>query len=606
MARTIFLLTFILSNTINMAQDFHSFSKPKDCVITHANFDLNIEFEKQIISGSVLYNIKKSEDCDFAFFDTENLIIEHVVDQNGTKLKFNLLPHVKFLGSALQVSLKESITAIKIFYKTTSESSALQWLKPEQTRGGQHPFLFTQGQAILSRTWFPVQDSPGIRFTWNAKVKTNSDLLPLMSGTNPTEKNEKGEYFFEMNKPVPAYLIALAAGNLTFKSVGQNTGVYAEPETITSAAKEFSDMENMLKSAEELYGKYLWDRYDVIVLPPSFPFGGMENPMLTFATPTILAGDKSLTALIAHELAHSWSGNLVTNQTWDDFWLNEGFTVYFERRIMEALYGEDYADMLAVLGYQDLIETLNDLGAKSNDTKLKLDLKGRDADDGMTDIAYEKGCLLLLQIESMRGREKFDAFVNKYFSTFAFQSISTEDFLLYIEKELALNSNEVKMIKTWIYEPGIPENITPPTSKLFADVDETVFNFISSNKNANELDVNEWTSHEWLHFIRQLPNTISIIQVEALDREFKLTNTGNSEIKFAWLMKVIPLGYTKADKAADEFMLSVGRRKFVLPMFKMLYAQERLKQHARELYQKTRPGYHSVTVHSVDEVFTKP
>lgn len=589
-----------------MAQDFHSFSKPKDCVITHANFDLNIEFEKQIISGSVLYNIKKSEDCDFAFFDTENLIIEHVVDQNGTKLKFNLLPHVKFLGSALQVSLKESITAIKIFYKTTSESSALQWLKPEQTRGGQHPFLFTQGQAILSRTWFPVQDSPGIRLTWNAKVKTNSDLLPLMSGTNPTEKNEKGEYFFEMNKPVPAYLIALAAGNLTFKSVGQNTGVYAEPETITSAAKEFSDMENMLKSAEELYGKYLWDRYDVIVLPPSFPFGGMENPMLTFATPTILAGDKSLTALIAHELAHSWSGNLVTNQTWDDFWLNEGFTVYFERRIMEALYGEDYADMLAVLGYQDLIETLNDLGAKSNDTKLKLDLKGRDADDGMTDIAYEKGCLLLLQIESMRGREKFDAFVNKYFSTFAFQSISTEDFLLYIEKELALNSNEVKMIKTWIYEPGIPENITPPTSKLFDDVDETVFNFISSNKNANELDVNEWTSHEWLHFIRQLPNTISIIQVEALDREFKLTNTGNSEIKFAWLMKVIPLGYTKADKAADEFMLSVGRRKFVLPMFKMLYAQERLKQHARELYQKARPGYHSVTVHSVDEVFTKP
>jgi aminopeptidase N len=589
-----------------MAQDFHSFSKPNDCVITHANFDLNIKFENQIISGSVTYSIKKKEGAELAFFDTRNLIIEDVVDQKGIQLQFKLLPKEKFLGSALQVSLESGTKEIKIFYKTTSESSALQWLQPEQTRGGKHPFLFTQGQAILSRTWFPVQDSPGIRFTWNAKVKIDSDLLPLMSGKNPTAKNEKGEYFFEMTKPVPAYLIALAAGNLTFKSVGQNTGVYAEPETIDFAAEEFSDMENMLKSAEALYGKYLWDRYDVIVLPPSFPFGGMENPMLTFATPTILAGDKSLTALIAHELAHSWSGNLVTNQTWDDFWLNEGFTVYFERRIMEALYGENYADMLAVLGYQDLIETLKDLGANSNDTKLKLDLKGRDADDGMTDIAYEKGCLLLLQIESMRGREKFDAFVNNYFSTFAFQSISTEDFLLYLEKELALNSNEVSMIKTWVYEPGIPENIIPPTSKLFEDVNETVANFVSGKKNANELKVNDWTSHEWLHFIRQLPNSISINQIEALDQEFKLTNTGNSEIKFAWLMKVIPLGYTKADLAADEFMLSVGRRKFVLPMFKMLYAQERLKEHAKELYKKARPGYHSVTVHSVDEVFTKP
>ena len=606
MTRTIFLLTFILSNKVNMAQDFHSFSKPNDCVITHANFDLNIKFENQIISGSVTYSIKKKEGAELAFFDTRNLIIEDVVDQKGIQLKFKLLSEEKFLGSALQVSLESSTKEIKIFYKTTSESSALQWLHPEQTRGGKHPFLFTQGQAILSRTWFPVQDSPGIRFTWNAKVKIDSDLLPLMSGKNPTAKNEKGEYFFEMTKPVPAYLIALAAGNLTFKSVGQNTGVYAEPETIDFAAEEFSDMENMLKSAEALYGKYLWDRYDVIVLPPSFPFGGMENPMLTFATPTILAGDKSLTALIAHELAHSWSGNLVTNQTWDDFWLNEGFTVYFERRIMEALYGENYADMLAVLGYQDLIETLKDLGANSNDTKLKLDLKGRDADDGMTDIAYEKGCLLLLQIESMRGREKFDAFVNNYFSTFAFQSISTEDFLLYLEKELALNSNEVSMIKKWVYEPGIPKNIIPPTSKLFEDVNETVANFVSGKKNANELKVNDWTSHEWLHFIRQLPNSISINQIEALDQEFKLTNTGNSEIKFAWLMKVIPLGYTKADLAADEFMLSVGRRKFVLPMFKMLYAQERLKEHAKELYKKARPGYHSVTVHSVDEVFTKP
>jgi leukotriene-A4 hydrolase len=586
-----------------MAHDYHSFAKPEDCALTHAKFDLNIDFENKVISGIAYLSLKKVKNVKEVFIDTKDLDIISVNDISGKALTFELLEKVEFLGRALRIELPNDISEISIRYKTTTKSSALQWLSPEQTKGKKYPFLFTQGQAILSRTWIPVQDSPGIRFTWEANISCDKNLLPVMSGLNPQSKNASGNYHFEMNKPVPAYLIALAVGNLDFKSLGPKTGVYSEPEMLEMSAFEFSDMEAMLQAAEALYGEYKWGRYDVIVLPPSFPFGGMENPMLTFATPTILAGDKSLTSLIAHELAHSWSGNLVTNQTWDDFWLNEGFTVYFERRIMESLYGKDYADMLAVLGYQDLIETITDLGNESDDTKLKLNLKGRDADDGMTDIAYEKGCLLLLQLEKMKGRQAFDKFLNEYFNNFAFKSISTEEFLEYISERLALTADELSVMKTWIYQPGIPGEIAIPSSSLFENVDAEIAAFVSGKKEPVQLEVKNWSSHEWLHFLRNLPGNLSLDKVENLDDVFEFTASGNSEIKFAWLMKVIPLGYKKADKAADEFLLSVGRRKFVLPMFKMLAAQPRLKEHAKELYSNARLGYHSVTAQSVDEVF---
>lgn len=589
-----------------MAQDFHSFAKPEECVITHAKMELLVDFGKKVISGKVQLKLKRNPSAKQVVLDTKGLEILKITSPDGKALKFKLQNEKEFLGRALEIELPDNLEEIVVSYNTTDKSSALQWLSPEQTKGKKHPFLFTQGQAILSRTWIPVQDSPGIRFTWEATVKTSSELLPLMSGINPTEKNKDGIYRFKMDKPVPAYLIALAVGDLEFRALGKQTGIYAEPEMLAKSAYEFADMEAMLNAAEALYGKYLWGRYDVIVLPPSFPFGGMENPMLTFATPTILAGDRSLTSLIAHELAHSWSGNLVTNQTWDDFWLNEGFTVYFERRIMESVYGKDYAEMLAVLGYQDLVETMEDLGIESEDTHLKLNLKGRDADDGMTDIAYEKGCLLLLQIEKTVGREAFDKFLNDYFSEFAFKSISTEEFMLYIQSKLDFSDDDMSMLITWIFKPGIPGDISIPASSLFKNVESALNSFITQEKSASQLSVKSWSSHEWLHFIRNLPEDLSIKLVENLDNEFDLTNSGNSEIKFAWLMKVIPLGYENADKASDEFLLSVGRRKFVLPMFKMLHSQERLGNKPELLYKKARSGYHSVTAKSVDEVFAKP
>ena len=245
-----------------------------------------------------------------------------------------------------------------------------------------------------------------------------------MSASNPQIKNETGSYHFEMKQPIPSYLLALAVGDVEFKRVSNRAGIYAERTVLDSAVWEFADLEKMIHGAEELYGAYLWERYDVLVLPPSFPFGGMENPRLTFATPSILAGDRSLTSLIAHELAHSWSGNLVTNRTWNDFWLNEGFTVYFEHRIMEKLYGRDYAEMLALLSLQDLRETIQSLKDENlyADTKLKLDLAGRNPDDGVTDIAYNKGYFFLRLFEERYGRERFDSFLKHYFSSNAFKS----------------------------------------------------------------------------------------------------------------------------------------------------------------------------------------
>jgi len=503
------------------AHDTHSCSKPNEVVVNHVSLKLNIDFEKKCAQGTSTLSLIRKPGFNELWVDTRQLIIEKITDQNGTSLAFELQPEKKWLGSALKINLNATSQTVCIHYSTTPESAALQWLSAEQTEGKKYPFLFTQGQAILSRTWFPVQDSPGIRFTWDAEIQVPNNLLALMSGNNPQEKNETGIYKFRMTQPVPAYLVALSVGDLEFTKLSERTGVYAEPSMSKRASSELVDMEKMLVAAEAIYGTYQWGRYDVIVLPPSFPFGGMENPRLTFATPTIIAGDRSLTSLIAHELAHSWSGNLVTNATWDDFWLNEGFTVYFERRIMEALYGKDYSDMLSVLGYQDLQETLEELGETSADTKLKLALEGRDADDGMNDIAYEKGCLFLTSIEKKVGRIAFDAFVKSYFKEYAFTSISTEDFIKYLQKRLKLPEGVDLQINDWIYTAGIPAKTEAPVSIRFKQVDAVLASWTLGSVPAVGLVVDGWTTHEWLQFIRHLPSTLSQEQMKELDGIFK-------------------------------------------------------------------------------------
>jgi leukotriene-A4 hydrolase len=423
-----------------------------------------------------------------------------------------------------------------------------------------------------------------------------------MSAENPQALADSGEYSFRMAQPIPAYLMALAVGNVEFTPLSTRTGIYAEPVTLPTATQEFVDLEKMVGAAEQLYGPYRWDRYDLLVLPPSFPFGGMENPRLTFVTPTILAGDRSLTSLVAHELAHSWSGNLVTNATWNDFWLNEGFTVYFERRIMEKLYGRSYADMLQVLGHTGLLHTIEELGPESQDTHLHLDLAGRDPDEGLNEIAYEKGDYLLLTLEHLVGREKLDSFIKDYFARHSFQSMDTASFVAYLRRELLDQEPGLEQklqLDAWINGPGIPAVAPPVSSARFAAVEAALREWQQATP-ASALAVADWSSHEWVHFLHGLPRPLSTEQVQELDSTFTFTQSGNAEILAAWFPLTIAADYKPAEAALHQFLTHVGRRKFLVPLYKALLNSPEGREKARDIYAEARPNYHSVATSTFD------
>ncbi|RSK44600.1 M1 family metallopeptidase [Hymenobacter perfusus] len=591
--------------------DPHSHARPAEASVHHLLLDLTVDFTQQILRGSATWQLRRSAaTAQELILDVRGLQIDAVLldGPTGTPTTFHFGPHDAVLGQALHIQLLPDTTAVSIRYQTAPDAAALQWLSPEQTAGRQQPFLFTQSQAILARTWIPCQDSPGVRFTYEARVEVPAHLLPLMSAENPQQLDPSGIYHFRMTQPIPAYLMALAVGAVEFRPLSPRTGVYAEPITLPIAASEFEDLEQMVTTAEDLYGPYRWERYDLLVLPPSFPFGGMENPRLTFVTPTILAGDRSLTSLVAHELAHSWSGNLVTNATWNDFWLNEGFTVYFERRIMEQLYGKPYADMLQALGHSALLHTVQELGATSPDTHLLLNLAGRDPDEGLNEIAYEKGDYLLLTLEHLVGRAALDTFIKEYFARHSFQSMDTASFLTYLRQEL-LDKHpglaERIQLDAWINGPGIPAVAPPVSSERFAAVEKAQRAWQSGTP-APALATADWSSHEWVHFLHGLPATLSPAQLAELDAAFGFTQSGNAEILAAWFPHTIATGYSPADEALHQFLTRVGRRKFLVPLYRALLATPDGLARARQLYAEARPNYHAVATVTFDALLGRP
>lgn len=589
-------------------EDPHSYSEPNNCIVTHLDLDLHIDFNDKILSGVASWNIDNKRDAKEIIFDTKKLSINKVWLDDGVTTTYELGEANETFGQPLKVAVQPSTQVVHIEYTTDPDAGALMWLEPSQTQGKEHPFFFTQSQAILARTWLPCQDGPGVRYTYNAKVKTPEGLIAVMSAENPTATNEDNIYSFEMTQPVPSYLMALVVADLEFRDIGDRTGVYAEPAMIDAAEYELGEMQTMLEKAEALYGPYRWERYDVVFLPPSFPFGGMENPRLTFATPTIITGDRSLTALIAHELAHSWSGNLVTNATWDDFWLNEGFTVYFEQRIMEEVYGRDFSEMLALLSFQGLLGELEQFEADGamEDTHLKLDMTGRDPDEGMSAIAYDKGYLFLRMLEENYGRERFDAFLKKYFQENSFKVMTTEVFLTYLNDHLL--SQDPAMAKTcqvdaWVYGPGLPENCPVIRSEKLEILDTYLKGvFEDGNVDFADIDTTGWTPQEFLYFAANVPKDIDASMANRIDAHFRFTTSTNSEILGQWFKVVARLQYEPAMEAMESFLVRVGRRKFLEPIYKALVAQPSGIEIAEDIYSKAKVNYHAVARETIEEI----
>ena len=580
-------------------RDEHTLSNYKEVATTHLDLDLVVDFDSKTVGGIAKHTIFNKTGADKIIFDSKYLVIENVILNDSEETTFSLGEFDELLGTSLEVAINKETKSVSIYYKTTEKTEALDWLVAEQTANKTSPFMYTQGQSIFTRSWIPLQDSPELRITYSATVKVPKGMIAVMSANNPIQKNEESIYHFEMKQSIPCYLLALAVGELEFKELDERTGVYAEPSMLKSCAEELVDMGKMVNAAEELYGPYQWERFDVIVLPPSFPFGGMENPRLTFATPTIIAGDKSLVSLIAHELAHSWSGNLVTNATWNDFWLNEGFTVYFERRIMEAIEGKDYADMLAILGFQDLEGTLEELDP--NFQKLRLNLRGFHPDDAMTDVAYEKGYFFLRLIEEKVGREKFDFFLKEYFDYHKFQTITTDQFLAYLDKEL-LAPNKIELnVTEWVDEPGLPDNCPKIDAKLFNEVEIQLVNYKETH-DVSVLKTDNWSTHEWLHFLRHLDEKMTITQMKELDASFDLTNTGNSEIAAIWFEKSINVEYNGIDQALEDFLERVGRRKFLKPLYEALAATPEGLEKGRVIFEKYKTNYHYVSTNTIEGI----
>jgi len=593
---------------ITFIRDPHSYARPDQARVTHVSLDLHSDFAARRLAGTARLTIARAESAGDVVLDTRDLTIQKVTDAVGTPLESRLGPAHSFMGAPLTVTLPPRVDQIVIAYETSPEAAALQWLTPAQTAGRKLPFLFTQGEAILTRTWIPTQDSPGIRQTYDAAIHAPAGMRAVMSAKHTGDEGEKdaeggGVFRFRLDKPIPPYLIALAIGDLQFRPIGRNTGVYAEPSVVARAADEFAEVDQMIDAAERLYGAYRWGRYDLLVLPPSFPFGGMENPTLTFATPTLLAGDRSLVSVVAHELAHSWSGNLVTNATWDDFWLNEGFTTYIERRIMEELRGKRYADMLLQLGREDLDQAIADAGGpEAPDTRLHVSLVDRDPDDGMTQIPYEKGSAFLQTVEAVVGRPRLDVWLRDYFDHFAFQPMTTERMLACMNEKLFRNDEAARVnVQAWVYAPGIPKNLPPIHPEAFDEVDRQIRDWSGGAPSAS-LSTADWSTHEWLHFLRGLPSAIPVARLTELDRAFHLSDSGNSEILEVWLLMAIRNRYEPAFPALDRFLTSQGRRKFLRPLYQELMKTDWGQALARDIYSRARPTYHSLSVNAIDQI----
>ncbi|ATY30677.1 M1 family metallopeptidase [Sphingomonas psychrotolerans] len=589
------------------AKDVWTHAEPEGARVTHVDLDLDVDFATKTLSGRALLDVLVARGTERITLDIDDLDILEITDARHRPLHYFVGPSDKELGSALTITLPGDNNRIAIRYKTRPGASALQWLSPELTAGKKQPYLFSQGQPINNRSWIPTQDSPGIRQTWSATLTVPDGFVAVMSGARldgakgTLVPHRKRRFRFRMDKPVPPYLIALAVGDLAFKATGKRSGVWSEPSMLDAAAYEVGDVEKMIDAAEALYGPYRWGRYDMLVLPPSFPFGGMENPTLTFLTPTIITGDRSNTDVVAHELAHSWSGNLVTNATWSDSWLNEGFTTYFENRIMEAVYGPERAAMYADLDWDGLNRDIAEAGGQSAPTTR---LHG---DPGTTagQLDYFKGSTLLRTIERAVGRTRFDAYLRSYFDRHAFQPQTTAGFLADIRTNLIKGDAalEAKLqLDRWAYQPGLPENAVHVESATLAKVDAQLA-AVKAGGPVAAVDPKGWATQQWLRFLNGLPRQQTPARLKELDDTLGLSGSTNAYVRSAWAELAIANRYDPALTSIGVFVTSVGRGLLIRPIYEGLMQQgDWGKPIAKRFFEEARTTYHPVTAAQIAKI----
>lgn len=588
------------------AKDVWTHAAPQVARVTHVDLNLDVDFTTRTLAGTAALDVLAAKGASEIILDVDDLEIESVTCPKGKPLRYTVSPREPELGSALTVQL-DGNGRILIRYRSKPGASALQWLPPELTAGKQKPYLFSQGQPINNRSWIPTQDSPGIRQTWSATLTVPEGFVAVMSGDRlDGEKGRpapdgKRSFRFRMDKPVPPYLIAFAVGDLAFKATGPRTGVWTEPAMLDAAANEVADIEKMIDAAQALYGPYRWGRYDMLVLPPSFPFGGMENPTLTFLTPTIITGDRSNTDVVAHELAHSWSGNLVTNATWSDSWLNEGFTTYFENRIMEALYGKERAAMYADLDWDGMQQDIADAGGpQAPATRLH-------GEPGATfgQLDYFKGSTLLRTIEAAVGREHWDSYLRSYFDRHAFQPQTSAGFLADLRKNLIKGDAalEAKLqLDRWVYQPGLPDNAVHVTSQTLAEID-TKLAAVKAGGPVSAVRPQGWATQQWLRFLGGLPRQQTPARLKELDETLGLSASTNAYVRSAWAELAIANRYEPALPSIRAFARSVGRGLLIRPIYEALVKQgDWGKPIARSIFAEARSTYHPTLAAQVEKI----
>ena len=577
-----------------MRTDPHSYTEDTQSIVNHLEWKARVDFARRVIEATAILRFLAPGSGKLEL-DTRSLTIHTVEDLAGHPVPYELAAPEPILGQKLTIQLPPGAEGVRIRYETAPSASALQWLSPVQTAGQRLPFLFTQCQPIHARALVPLQDSPAHRIRYRAELNVPREMRGLMAAgfVGRTEQGDRAIEVYEMPQSIPSYLFAFAVGELVSRDLGPRSRVWAEPSVVAPAAHEFAEVDHMLTAAEALFGPYDWERFDFLVLPPSFPYGGMENPRLTFLTPTLLAGDRSLVDVLAHELAHSWAGNLVTNATVEHFWLNEGLTMYAERRILEALHGPDVAAISAANGWKSLEEAVKDFADKPQLTCLRTHLQGIDPDEAFSVVPYEKGYLLFRALEEAVGRMRFDGFLREYLAHFRFKSLTTEEFAAYVEGALP-GALERIGVRAYFETPGIPAQAVRARSERLEAIARL------GRELPTEAAARAWLASEWQLWLSQLLGGVTREQCAEIDRRFRLTESGNFDVLAKWLEVAIGAGYSPAMDRAERMLGEVGRMKYLKPIYRSFARQD--PSRARALFGRLRAGYHPIAVQAVETV----